>query len=223
MKKYITVIIMLIIIIYSNILYLNIDIKFTDFLNLLFLNFRSFENYGLNRFDFRYIVYFYLFLIFLLYFTISKVNETTSFLKMIIYRVGKKKSLLYVIRSFINNNLKLYLYTNCMIILLFIMIQQNYEFCCIDIFVLMLYMCKIFVMLFFYYIYNYYDSLKNYYSSNIIKESVSILLFIILDLIFDASFITFCGNIEIEIIYILIYILISIFIIIINIFGGNND
>lgn len=214
---------MLIIAIYSNILFLNIDIEFIDFINLIFLNFRSFENYGINGFDFRYIVYFYLLFIFLLYFTISNINETISFLKMIIYRIGNKKALLHVIRRFINNNIKLYLYISGMIVLLFIMTQHKYEICYFDIFLMMLYICKTFIMLFMFFLSNYYDSLKNHYSSNIIKESISILIFIILDLTFSTNFITFSENLKIEMLYILLYILISIFIIIINRFGGKND
>ena len=226
MKKIVVLVLYFIFITILNVVFLNINVSFNDYCNLLFLNIDSFQNYGLNIWNVQYIISFYLFFIILENFNISYFNENMSFLSLILYRNGRKKTLKKALKNILFNLVKYYIVLNILIIvsssfmkLFTFNIETFYNFITINI-----YLIKYFLLMFLLIYKNFIDSLSNHFSTNIVKLNVLLLVMIFMDLFLHTNLITFSSNIILELLYLLFYFIITIFYYYFKVIrGGKND
>ena len=225
MKKIFIITLYFILIIVFNIGFLNININFVDYCNLLFLNTSSFLKYDLSIWNLKYIISFYIFTILIMNFSISYTSERTSFLSMVIYRKGKKKTIYNVIKHNIFEILKYDVLINIIVIVSTICMKlisteiniiYNYL-------VLNVYLLRYLILIFLLVMKNFIDSIQGEFTTNIVKINVIILAFIIIDLMFNVNLITFSGNIIHEILYFLFYIIIGLVFNSYKIYGGKYD
>ncbi len=226
MKKIVVLVLYFIFITILNVVFLNINVSFNDYCNLLFLNIDSFQNYGLNIWNVQYIISFYLLFIILENFNISYFNENMSFLSLILYRNGRKKTLKKALKNILFNLVKYYIVLNILIIvsssfmkLFTFNIETFYNFITINI-----YLIKYFLLMFLLIYKNFIDSLSNHFSTNIVKLNVLLLVMIFMDLFLHTNLITFSSNIILELLYLLFYFIITIFYYYFKVIrGGKND
>ena len=226
MKKIVVLVLYFIFITILNVVFLNINVSFNDYCNLLFLNIDSFQNYGLNIWNVQYIISFYLLFIILENFNISYFNENMSFLSLILYRNGRKKTLKKALKNILFNLVKYYIVLNISIIvsssfmkLFTFNIETFYNFITINI-----YLIKYFLLMFLLIYKNFIDSLSNHFSTNIVKLNVLLLVMIFMDLFLHTNLITFSSNIILELLYLLFYFIITIFYYYFKVIrGGKND
>ena len=87
-----------------------------------------------------------------------------------------------------------------------------------------IYLIRYFLLIFILTMNNVKASAKNKFSSNFTKINIILIIFIIADIFFNMNIITFSGNIELEIVYLLFYTIIAIIYYYISfVIGGKND
>lgn len=210
MKKIIILIIYLIFITLLNTNFWNLEISLIDYCNLIFLNVKSYYNYGLSIWHIQYIVSFLVFIIILIVYNLPYINENYSFLNMIIYREGRKNTINRVLKSNVLDLSKYYLVINITVVCIcFIMphitIEEKFLYSWS---IFSIYLIRIMVLLFFIIMKNFVDSLKNDFSISMIKIIISILLLIFFDIIIQSNFICFSKNILYELGYLTTYAII---------------
>lgn len=226
MKKIVVLILYFIFITILNIIFLNINVSFNDYCNLLFLNIETFQNYGLSIWNVQYIISFYLLFIMIENFNISYFNENMSFLSLILYRTGRKNTLKRTLKNILFNLIKYYIALNILIIicsffmkLLTFNIETVYSLITINI-----YLVKYFLLMFLLIFKNFIDSLSNNFSTNIVKLNVLLLILIFVDLFLHTNLITFSSNSILELLYLLFYFIIAIIYYYFKVIrGGKND
>lgn len=224
MKIFIIALYFILIIIF-NIGFLHITVDFIGFCNLLFLNTSSFSNYNLSTWNLQYIISFYLLAILIMNLIISHANEKTSFLSMVIYRKGKKKTIYTAIKSNLFELLKYYILLNIIIVISSITmksinVENNILY---NYLILNIYLVRYFLLLFLLIMKNFINSIQNDFSVNIVKINVILLIAILIDIILNINSITFSGDIFHEISYLLFYVVIGIVYFCYKIYGGKDD
>lgn len=205
---------------------LNVNISFTDYYSLMFLEKSYFLKFGLNILDFKYIISFYLLIILYINFTTSYINETGTFWNLVIYREGKIRTMLKIFKKNIIQLMKYNLLLNITIIVLSIFAMNiTFEGNKLNTYLIFnIYLIRYFLLIFILTMNNVKASAKNKFSSNFTKINIILIIFIIADIFFNMNIITFSGNIELEIVYLLFYIIIAIIYYYISfVIGGKND
>lgn len=214
MKKIIILIIYLIFITLLNTNFGNLEISLIDYCNLIFLNVKSYFNYGLSIWNIQYIVSFLVFIIILIVYNLPYINENYSFLNMIIYRKGRKNTIKSVLKSNLLSLSKYYLVINIAVVCIclimpHITIEEDFLYSWS---IFSIYLIRIMVLLLFIIMKNFIDSLKNDFSISMIKIIISIVLLIFFDIIIQSNFICFSKNILYEIGYLITYaVIVSIY------------
>ena len=205
---------------------LNVNISFTDYYSLMFLEKSYFLKFGLNILDFKYIISFYLLIILYINFTTSYINETGTFWNLVIYREGKIRTMLKIFKKNIIQLMKYNLLLNITIIVLSIFAMNiTFEGNKLNTYLIFnIYLIRYFLLIFILTMNNVKASAKNKFSSNFTKINIILIIFIIADIFFNMNIITFSGNIELEIVYLLFYTIIAIIYYYISfVIGGKND
>lgn len=212
MKKAIILFLFFICVTVLNVLSIDMKISFMDYNNLLFFNANALEDYGLNALNYKYIITFYFFVIILLYFILSYVNENQSFFNMVIYRKGRKETVKDILKYNIIILMKYYILLNIVIISISafmpnISIKENIIY---DELVFNIYLIRLLLLLFIFIMNNTYDSLNDKYCISVTKLCLLPLLLIFIDILLHINLITFSGNIIFELGYLFFYLCVTV-------------
>lgn len=226
MKKIIIIVAYFIFTTILNICLLNINIDFMDYCNLIFLNTNSYQNYGLNIWNFKYIISFYVFIVILINLTFSYINENSSFLNMIMYRKGKKKTMFMTAKNNILKLLKYHVAINITIVALsvsmpFITMEKEIvsNWCVFNI-----YLIRTLLLFFFATMKNFFYSLNSDFVVSMAKTYIFMFILMLIDIIIGSNLICFSGSFLCEISYMIIYfIIVVIYCYLKVILGGKND
>lgn len=226
MKKNIYIFIYFLICFYINVSILNNNLTQNSIIDLLFLNFNSFQKYNIDKLNIQLIINFLLLYILIMNILISKFDEESSFLKLIIYRKGTYSTIKDIIlKNSFNMIIIIFIIDINIILQLFF---YNILFCSIlNFFVLNIYLLKFSIIMLYFITNQYINSINENFSKSLIKNYIYVILMILLDNIIGLNLITFSNNIYTELIYLIAYIIIFIVFIIVIIKkaknGGIND
>jgi hypothetical protein len=213
MKKYLAIYIYYIFYLYINVIIYGGEIGLIGFANLLFLNTSEISSSSSGQFNFQYIIGFYFLFNIFIYILLSNLNESVSFLNMVVYRREKEKTILNILK----NNIKkvLLLLFNFSIILfssyLIFANKSIFIFNVSDFSTIFIYLLRYFTILLFFATIHYYYSLIGKFSKVNFMLLFIYLILILADIIFGVHLVTFSANLMSEIIYLLMFISIFIF------------
>ncbi len=180
----------------------------TDIGNLLFLNISSFQSYNLESLNIPYIIMYCLLIYIIIAIDFSTINEQTSYLYLLLYRLGKNKLYTKLLIKNVENNLKI-LISILTCILLFILLE-NKTYNIITIIPIILFLIRfITIFIIFNTIHDTYQLIgKNNKAHYITLFSISILL--LTDILFNTNFITYSNDTTIELLLLFLSLLIMI-------------
>lgn len=212
MKRICAFIIILTIIILSNVILINQGEKLIDYFNLIFLNIDSFPYYHLEKFNFQYIISFALLTNVIIYYLISEINESITFLNLMIYRVGLNKVFNILQKEEIKKMIIIF-FIIIICILIFYESKNGLSFLMLKDFLSpILYLIKYSLLLsIFTMLYN----IMSIFGKNeraIILLNILSILFIFIDLFFMTNIITFSSNIITELFFCLLFLAVVILI-----------
>lgn len=179
-----------------------------DIFDVIFLNVEKIAQNNIGNIII-YSIYYYLLLMSIIYYCISDLIETPSFVSMIVYRIGIKKCLKYIKKLHIKRLLLINI-SLVFVLLSILFILSLYNYCVFDlksIVVLLLFIIKIIIL--FYCLINlviYYSIFQN--KINIVQVYLIIFILIIMDIIFKTCIISYSGIIINELLILLILIFI---------------
>lgn len=165
-----------------------------DVYDLLFLNIANFEYYYLDPIDFQYIISFTLLYELAINYILSNYNDTNSFIYLILARTGILKGYFIFLKEYLKK------ISIAFILIFFITILFNYKLAFIHFIYLIKYFAIVFLILFILSICLINNSKK--YSMNLLN--IIYLIFLMFDLFFKTYFITYSGNIVIELKYLFV-------------------
>lgn len=202
MKKFL-LIIFTIFLILINVIIFGYGEEIISYYQLLFLNIENFPIFRLETYNFQYIICFCLFYNIIMYNVISDINESITFIYMIIYRINVIKTFKKMIKQCIIPLLKILLIVFFIILCAYLLTTNFKLIKFVDIILCLLYFGKYFIfILLVIMIYNFL-SIIGYSNIGIFMTNIIFLLSLLMDLFLRTNIITFSSNLLLEIKYIL--------------------
>ena len=207
-----------------NVVFIKSPANIISTFDLIFLNFDKFEFYHLSKINFQYIICFCLYNNMIIYYTLSEISESNTYLSMIVYRIGIFKSYILLVKKDLKKLFLMFLTSFITLSLLTTIYSQfslkNLEL--LDFLLCFIYMIRYYLMiLIFSFIYNflsiYGKNLKGLYIVNMI-----FIILLLIDIFFGVIIVTFSGIFICEIKNLLLLMLILIVIFCLNIIMMNK-
>lgn len=219
MKKIMIFILILLFSITVNVLPVAIPGNFFSYFDLLFLNVKNFNQYNLMELNFQYLICFCLLNEAIMYILLSNMNESITFLYMIIYRNGIVKTFVNLCKQNVWNIIKIILEIVIMISVVFL-IQNRFSIHeDIKTFVVIgVYFIKYFFMFLIFTVQYNLLSFIGKYSQSIIVIDVSIVLLVLIDMLFKTNFICFSNQLSVELSYCIFYLIFTVLLILFSTF-----
>ena len=176
---------------------------------ILFLNFRQFSEFSLEKFDPRLIIMFLLFLYILCMRMLSVVHENASFKSMYLNKYSKKQILYHILDENIKRFIITYVFILSTVILIYVISKLSIDKQ--DLFTLLVFLIYLFRLLFIIFFLNIQYTvyaISNFKLNLLPMIFIGLTLTVVIDLIFESSLITFSGLIYNEMIYMIIEIMI---------------
>lgn len=198
MKKSLILVLILSLICITNVLLVGQGKELVDYFNLIFLNIDCFNQYHLQEINFQYIISFTLLTNYIIYFLTSEINESITFLSLMMYRCSISR----VFNMLQKSECKKILITMLSIILVifatYIVQNKTLLIFCRDFLSIILYLIKYsLIIIIFTMFYNLMSIFGKHSKALILINGVSIFL-ILLDLFLKIKLITFSSNVIVE-------------------------
>jgi hypothetical protein len=208
MKKYLAIYIYYIFYLYINVIIYGGEIGLIGFANLLFLNTSEISSSSSGQFNFQYIIGFYFLFNIFIYILLSNLNESVSFLNMVVYRREKEKTILNILKNNIKKVLLLLLNFSIILFSSYLIFANKsiFFFNVSDFSTIFIYLLRYFTILLFFATIHYYYSLIGKFSKVNFMLLFIYLILILADIIFGVHLVTFSANLMSEIIYSLMFI-----------------
>lgn len=219
MKKIMIFILILLFSIAVNVLPVTIPGNFLSYFDLLFLNVKSFNQYNLMELNFQYLICFCLLNEAIIYILLSNINESITFLYMIIYRNGIVKTFINLCKQNVWKVIKIILEIVIIIsVVFFIQNQFSIQEDIRTLVVIGLYFIKYFFMFLIFTVQYNLLSFIGKYSQSIIAIDVSIVLLVLIDMLFKTNFICFSNQLSVELSYCIFYLIFTVLLILFSTF-----
>lgn len=94
------------------------EVEYLELLNILFLNYKEFSDYGLSKINIMYSVLFIILFYILYHGQLSGIQENSSFMSIVLYKMGKKTASLWIIKETLYSTIQLYIVVVSIILLI---------------------------------------------------------------------------------------------------------
>lgn len=214
MKKTMIFIVILLFSIIVNVLPITTPGNFLSYFDLLFLNVKNFNQYNLVELNFQYLICFCLLNEVIIYILLSNMNESITFLYMMIYRNGIVKTFIKLCKQNVWNIIKIILEIVIITSVVFFIQNQFSIHEDIQAFAAVgLYFIKyFFIFLIFTVQYNLLSFIGKY-SQGMIAIDISIVLLVFIDMFFKTNFICFSNQLSVELSYCIGYLIFTVLLI----------